>query len=241
MTSCNQSAPRVIDYLDGALCPDDQANFEAHLAGCPACADEVTAYRQIQSAFRTADNLPTPPALAPETLQEAHQRPRRSFPWPMLLAASLLITIGFNSGLFDRGPSFETLMERATRHATSGQWFATVDALEAALAADPDHPRSDHALFNLALAHLYSGDAVLSLHALDCLRDQNPDQPEALEVMLMRGRLQTDLGHNNEALAIYAESLALYPDQADLINARSQDLTIDINQGLSGLGYTGYL
>jgi anti-sigma factor RsiW len=35
--SCQELVELVTDYLDGALCHEDVARFEAHLAVCPGC------------------------------------------------------------------------------------------------------------------------------------------------------------------------------------------------------------
>ncbi len=40
-TACEWTRPRLSEYLDGALGPDDRARVRAHLAGCAACQAEL--------------------------------------------------------------------------------------------------------------------------------------------------------------------------------------------------------
>ncbi len=40
MTSCDYVSARLDDYLDSELSPGDMRLVRAHLASCPACADD---------------------------------------------------------------------------------------------------------------------------------------------------------------------------------------------------------
>jgi anti-sigma-K factor RskA len=50
-------------YALDALDPDDRANFEAHLAGCPACEAEVASLLQVTARLGSADRTRPPAAM----------------------------------------------------------------------------------------------------------------------------------------------------------------------------------
>lgn len=51
------------DWLDGALAPAEAARFEAHLAACEACADEVAAFRAVYAELAALPLLDPRPEL----------------------------------------------------------------------------------------------------------------------------------------------------------------------------------
>jgi anti-sigma factor RsiW len=69
MTDRCQHADTVAAYLLGALAGEQRAQFEAHLAGCPACHDDVAALRLVVDLLpAAAPPLPAPPALRERVL-----------------------------------------------------------------------------------------------------------------------------------------------------------------------------
>jgi anti-sigma factor RsiW len=54
MTHCPESF-RAQDYLDGELVPAERLEFEAHLAGCHPCAQELAAYRRVFDRLATLE------------------------------------------------------------------------------------------------------------------------------------------------------------------------------------------
>jgi anti-sigma factor RsiW len=56
---CQQAVELVTDYLEGALSRGDRRRFEAHLAGCPNCAEYLAQMcRTIElSGAISADDL----------------------------------------------------------------------------------------------------------------------------------------------------------------------------------------
>jgi anti-sigma factor RsiW len=41
---CQQAKELFVDYTDGALAPQSRSDFEAHVAQCPSCRQELDAY-----------------------------------------------------------------------------------------------------------------------------------------------------------------------------------------------------
>jgi anti-sigma factor RsiW len=63
--SCKELELRMLEYLDGVLSPPEAARFEAHLAACPACAQEVARTRAVMAAVD--GRLEAAPALDVES------------------------------------------------------------------------------------------------------------------------------------------------------------------------------
>jgi anti-sigma factor RsiW len=96
--------PRVTAYVDGALSAANRADFEAHLAGCPACREQEAFERGLRERLRALP-APEPPSGFEDRVRRRLRR--RSFPvavrWLPLAAAVLL-------ALWARGaPSFVAL------------------------------------------------------------------------------------------------------------------------------------
>ena len=62
MTDRCQHADTVAAYLLGALAGDELASFEAHLADCPACRDDVVALRTVVDVLPAAAAPVAPPS-----------------------------------------------------------------------------------------------------------------------------------------------------------------------------------
>jgi len=50
-------------YVDGALTPTERSVFSAHLADCPACRRELTAYKALLWDLEHPSVTPAPPEL----------------------------------------------------------------------------------------------------------------------------------------------------------------------------------
>lgn len=62
--TCQQLVELVTDYLEGALADAARADFTAHLAGCPACAEYVGQFRRTIGALGGLAEAPAPPEPA---------------------------------------------------------------------------------------------------------------------------------------------------------------------------------
>lgn len=107
MNRCSETL-KVQDWLDGELGPDEAARFEAHLAGCPECEAEATAYRVVISELRAVPLLDPRPELFDRIMESVlpHRPPR----WVRVLGlgyagalAASLVAIG--SAFVLPGPS----------------------------------------------------------------------------------------------------------------------------------------
>jgi hypothetical protein len=76
-THCPET-PKVQDWLDGELAPEQAASFEAHVAGCEICAAEVAGYRALYSELRALPLLDPRPELFQRIIDEVlpHRTPR---------------------------------------------------------------------------------------------------------------------------------------------------------------------
>jgi anti-sigma factor RsiW len=54
---CREFVELVTDYLEGALSPDEQGRFEAHLADCDGCAGYLEDMRRMVDSM---SDLPEP-------------------------------------------------------------------------------------------------------------------------------------------------------------------------------------
>ncbi len=61
--SCRELVELVTEYLEGAMSPEEQARFEAHLALCPGCCTYLDQMRQtIYALGRLTEESILPPA-----------------------------------------------------------------------------------------------------------------------------------------------------------------------------------
>lgn len=61
--SCGELVELVTDYVEGALPPEDQKRFDAHLSDCPGCATYLEQMRQtIRLAGRLTEEAVSEPA-----------------------------------------------------------------------------------------------------------------------------------------------------------------------------------
>lgn len=107
MNHCPETL-KVQDWLDGELASADAARFEAHLAGCPECEAEASAFRVVFSELRAMPLLDPRPELFDRIMDQVlpHRVPR----WVRVLGyayagafAASLAAIG--SAFFLPGPS----------------------------------------------------------------------------------------------------------------------------------------
>jgi anti-sigma factor RsiW len=128
----------VATYVLGALPEDERAGFEAHLAGCPACREELSELRVAAEALPVAaPPMRPPPALKARIMAEvereaellrsagpaADRPPRRRFALPRftlptpavaaLACAALLIGLGVGAWAFGSSGAHTVDFQRA--------------------------------------------------------------------------------------------------------------------------------
>jgi anti-sigma factor RsiW len=65
---CRKAVDLFTDYLEDALPTRDQARLEAHLAGCPYCAEYLRQMRTTIDALGRAEPGPLPPQTGGELI-----------------------------------------------------------------------------------------------------------------------------------------------------------------------------
>ncbi len=101
-------------YALDALDPDEHAQYEAHLATCEPCRDELQGFWQVSASLARAAGGPQPPAaLRGRILEQARsERPnvvplRRRFTLPVLLPAAVAAVAAIAIGIWAVGLSRE--------------------------------------------------------------------------------------------------------------------------------------
>lgn len=54
MFTCKESVDLLMDYLDGTLAADEEAQLEEHFEACPPCVDFLRTYRATPSLCKRA-------------------------------------------------------------------------------------------------------------------------------------------------------------------------------------------
>lgn len=84
------------DYLAACLSDDEAARFEAHLAHCPACREEIADQRGIDRllARGAAQRAPTPPSLVDRIEGRIRSlRRRRAVRWGLGASAAVAVVL----------------------------------------------------------------------------------------------------------------------------------------------------
>jgi anti-sigma-K factor RskA len=158
----HEPASNTAAYVLGTLEPDERRAFEAHLATCAACAEEVRTLRPLPDALAQAAPLRTPSAglrrrvlagaasVAPRS--RGSDEPRRALSW-MPLAASIVLTVavGVYAGRLQTRVALlearlaQALDQAATADALVAEARTTAAGAQAAMAvlAAPDVARID--------------------------------------------------------------------------------------------------
>jgi anti-sigma factor RsiW len=101
--TCDEMRGKLDLYVDGAGSPDELANFEAHLRGCPGCAADAINHLQVKRLTRAAAAryAPSPEfRLKVEKSLQPKRPPNWTFGWMPRLAvaavALLLLVVGLS-------------------------------------------------------------------------------------------------------------------------------------------------
>jgi anti-sigma factor RsiW len=103
MTRCEETLEALALRLGQEIDPGREVALNEHLAGCPACAREAAAFRDLQEALQV-EALPDPGPLYWASFQKrlrqrivSRQRARRARAVAVGLAASALLAIGISA------------------------------------------------------------------------------------------------------------------------------------------------
>lgn len=147
---------RLDDYLLGGLPEDETAGFEAHLAGCPACRDELQRQQQIDGllAQATGQLEPVPSSLIDRIERQVRRsRRRRAVHWAWGLSAAALaasvLAVWLATGGFGTGNGTPPIV-RQPPGPNSGRERV-----------DPDRPQAPRARAVASVAIADPTDAIL--------------------------------------------------------------------------------
>ena len=82
---CNRTRKLLSEYADGALSGDAKARLEEHIAGCPACAEELESLRRVVAGVRGLGKVAAPDDLlrgVMSGIERTGPAPARSVSWP---------------------------------------------------------------------------------------------------------------------------------------------------------------
>lgn len=71
---CASGVELLMDYLEGALAPDERVAIESHVAGCERCQAFLDSYRATPAILRRATAAALPAGLAAELLTAVRAR-----------------------------------------------------------------------------------------------------------------------------------------------------------------------
>ncbi len=71
---CASGVELLMEYLEGALAPEVQAELEAHVAGCPRCVAFLASYRATPRILRRATLAALPDDLGDSLLAFLRRR-----------------------------------------------------------------------------------------------------------------------------------------------------------------------
>lgn len=60
---CTSGVDLLMEYMEGALTPDERAAIEAHVTGCPRCEAFIASYRDTPEIVRAATAIEMPADL----------------------------------------------------------------------------------------------------------------------------------------------------------------------------------
>ena len=105
MKDCEYYREKISCLIDGELSPEESAELEAHIAGCPECRALYNAFTAVSAAL--SDGMEEPPEhIAPAVMQEVRTiaQKKKRIVWIKYLSAAaclaLVILVGARSGLF---------------------------------------------------------------------------------------------------------------------------------------------
>lgn len=73
MTASLPTCPDLDAYLDGDLDDHERAAVDVHLAGCPACTEEVALMVHVGTALRSLSDVACPPGVVEAALAQARR------------------------------------------------------------------------------------------------------------------------------------------------------------------------
>src|SRR5262245_21599360 len=95
--SCGFDKGLLAAHHDGETAPEERAEVERHLAGCPECARDLASMKDLSAALKPLSTASAPMSIAEGVLSEIAPARSASFPWVrwgLSAAATLLVAVG---------------------------------------------------------------------------------------------------------------------------------------------------
>src|SRR5688572_10773411 len=95
--SCGFDKGVLAALYDGEATPEERAEADRHLAGCPECARDLASMKRVSGVLKPLAHAPAPVSIAEGVIREIGGRrsaPRPWFRWGLTAAASLLVAGG---------------------------------------------------------------------------------------------------------------------------------------------------
>jgi hypothetical protein len=155
--SCEETRPKLDEYVDGELAPADLHALELRLAGCAACREEERALRSLLARAAALPRQVRPDRDLWPGIAEEIGRPRRllAFPTPTLAwtgglaaAAALLVAV-----LAGRDPSSGVPTPGTAGPASASPAFVAQSPEAELREAEADYERATKALLAALEAH----------------------------------------------------------------------------------------
>ena len=93
--TCREVNEYILDYRSGHLSPEECARFEAHLARCPDCVEDLRSYEETirlgKGAFSHPDD-PVPADVLDELVRAILAARPRARHWPQFLRTVRIYT-----------------------------------------------------------------------------------------------------------------------------------------------------
>lgn len=92
--ACGFDKGLIAAHYDGETTPDERAEVERHLAGCPECARDLASMKDLSAALEPLGRATAPMSIAEgvmRAIQPARPSRRRWVPWGFAAAAALFL------------------------------------------------------------------------------------------------------------------------------------------------------
>ena len=94
--NCDWVKEKIFSYLDAEVTAEDREKIVAHLATCPACAEELACFKSIQQTAQTLEELKPSDYFELRLKQRLEAKPKAtvwSFLWKRRLAWALTLPV----------------------------------------------------------------------------------------------------------------------------------------------------
>ena len=136
MTACETLRDSIQDYLDGGLAAAARAQFDAHLAACPACRARVARTGELFAALDQPAIPAVPAGFALRVMSRVAESRQRQLAWQSRLLAAAIAVAACAALLFAGGsvpmPGLPEVTDLSFAGVLSSVWATLADLGEGA-------------------------------------------------------------------------------------------------------------